>query len=1046
MAKVVHFDNPFEPIFQRRTYEHRRPTTVQRLLKQLPELRRHTSVRRIRERGDRRVRDFVRPTVCQINGRPLLRKDWSRTVVKPADVVSFHELVEGGGNGGKNPLGIVLAVAVAIAVPFIGAWLGPIVAGALAISQAAGIAIATAAASIVLGAAASGIMSLFSGPPPSPYEGGYQTASLAPSGTTQSSPTYSLGAQGNSARLGQPIPELTGRHQVYPDFAMLPYSRYVDNEQYVHSCLVVSRGFVDIEAPRIGDTPVSSFEEIVWEKVEPGASGDPDICDPRWLPCRDLATVLLPPSGEGSPWKGPFASNPPNTIVDLFEVDFVTPGGLFKYNSSAGFDSRSVVVELEAQKIAADGTPIDGVWSLIDTVTITEATQTEQRRTYTKYFPTPGRWQVRCRRTNAKDTDTNARNDVQWVGLRGRLTSERRFDGVTTMRVRMKATGDLNNQTSRQVNVIATRKLPTWDFELGRMTESLVATRCPCDAFAHIARTWVPDENIDLAGIYAHKAAFTADGWTFDYVWDQAGLPAREALMRVARAVVGVEVEQGSKVCLILDRPNSAPAMAFTPRNIRLGTFNVKWKLPDDTTADGVSGSYVDVNTWKPITVVVANDDSPQRNVVKIGTEGITNRQQLRAVLYNRHRGNQLRRSAVSWGTDTEGLTLLYGDSVALTHDMPAWGQSAEVLAWNPVARTMTLSDALSFEPGATHYVAIRDSQGMAIGPFLATNGGERKLVIGPGDLPPILTGGDAERTFIQFGKGEEYAARLKVILLDPQDDKRCDIIACDDDPGMYAPLPEEAEEPPPVGAPVDPLDIHVSSNTSTLNLRSRANAHGWSGNPAQAVTITIDPGVHVVSVVRGTWPAGFQPTLVNKGTISGADGAPGAGGLGGSGATGGLMAFSGSPGGAGGPALDARSGPLKFDNSVGTIRGGRGGGGGGGGGGGSYHETMEMSGDIPIMVGHPMDGGAGGDGNGGVGAVGMTDGTATGGTGGTGGALGAYAGTGGAGGTGSDGSGGTTNYGGANGGAGGPGGAAVTGNANITWLGATGTIIGAVL
>ena len=735
-------------------------------------------------------------------------------------------------------------------------------------------------------------------------------------------------------------------------------------------------------------------------------------------------------------------------MVDLFEVDLVTPGGLFKYNSSGGFDARSVVVEIEAQKILADGTPVDGTWQAIETVTITAATQKEQRQTRRNYFPSAGRWQVRCRRTDAKDFDANARNDVQWVGLRGRLTTDRRFEGVTTLRVRMKATGDLNNQTSRQVNVVATRKLPTWDPVARRMTTTVAPTRSPCDAFAHIARTWVPDDMIDLEGIYSHKAEFEAAGWTFDYVWDQAGMPAREALMRVARAVVGVEVEQGGKVCLVLDRPSAAPAMAFTPRNIRLGSFTQKWKMPDDTMADGVSGSYVDVNTWKPITVVVANDDSPQKNVVKIGTEGITNRQQLRAVLYNRHRGNQLRRGATSFGTDTEGLTLLYGDAIHVTHDMPDWGQAAEVLAWDQATRTMTLSDPLTWAADATHYVEIRDNKGMAIGPFLAAGGSDQKLVIGPGTLPPILTGGDAERTFIAFGPGQASSHRLKVILLDPQDDGRCDVIACDDDPGMYDPLPAEPEEPPPVGAPVDPLDIHITANMGLLNMRAVANEHGWSGNPAQTTTITIDPGVFVAGVIRGSWPAGYRPKLINKGTITGTDGAPGAGGQGWIHPLGGGDAWTGGAGGAGGPGIDALSGPLDVHNSDGTIRGGRGGGGGGGGGGGSVYMvyTPNPEGGSPSGAPLYMAGGNGGAGNGGIGGAGASDETAAGGTGGNGGALGAYAGAGGPGGAGEPGTGGDSIYYGANGGPGGPGGAAVVGNANITWIGGTGTRTGAIL
>ena len=171
MAKIVHFDNPFDPL-QRRTHAVRKPTTVRRLLRQKA-LRRHTSVRRIPQSGNRRVREFIRPTVCLLNGKPLLRAAWSRTIVGPADVVTFATSLMGGG-GGKNPLGIVLAIAVAVAAPY----LAPMIGGALVaagIGTAAtfaagslGLGLLTAATGLVLSAAAGGLMSLFAGPAPPP--------------------------------------------------------------------------------------------------------------------------------------------------------------------------------------------------------------------------------------------------------------------------------------------------------------------------------------------------------------------------------------------------------------------------------------------------------------------------------------------------------------------------------------------------------------------------------------------------------------------------------------------------------------------------------------------------------------------------------------------------------------------------------------------------------------------------------------------------------------------------------------------------------------
>ena len=76
------------------------------------------------------------------------------------------------------------------------------------------------------------------------------------------SPTYALSAQGNQARLGQPIPVLYGRHLIYPDIATQPYQEYLNNEQYLYQLHVIGQGEYDLEQLRIEDTPITSFEEV----------------------------------------------------------------------------------------------------------------------------------------------------------------------------------------------------------------------------------------------------------------------------------------------------------------------------------------------------------------------------------------------------------------------------------------------------------------------------------------------------------------------------------------------------------------------------------------------------------------------------------------------------------------------------------------------------------------------------------------------------------------------------------------------------------------
>jgi hypothetical protein len=246
-----------------------------------------------------------------------------------------------------------------------------------------------------------------------------------------------------------------------------------------------------------------------------------------------------------------------------------------------------------------------------------------------------------------------------------------------------------------------------------------------------------------------------------------------------------------------------------------------------------------------------------------------------------------------------------------------------------------------------------------------------------------------------------------------------------------------------------------ISSAQTNANLRTLAVAAGW--DQSAPVLATIGAGVYISSnstgtpalTVDGSWPGGVQ--LINDGFIVGR------GGNGGGGATSTIFPGIGQPqlragsaGEAGGLALSA--GVAVSISNNGTIGGG---GGGGGGGGSTFGETGGFV--APAAAGGPGGGGIG------ISSGGTTPstegwggqfGTASGGTltaagaglsfgGGTGGAGGGY---------GSSGGNGTKNtltadtiFFSADGYPGGAAGAAVSGNANITWL-AFGTRLGPIV
>ncbi|MCL1123609.1 host specificity factor TipJ family phage tail protein [Shewanella surugensis] len=80
--------------------------------------------------------------------------------------------------------------------------------------------------------------------------------------TPTASSIYNVNAQGNQPRLMGIIPEIAGRHKIFPDYLNMPRREYIDNEQFLYLMLAVGVGEYEINYDEIyiSDTPVSGYE------------------------------------------------------------------------------------------------------------------------------------------------------------------------------------------------------------------------------------------------------------------------------------------------------------------------------------------------------------------------------------------------------------------------------------------------------------------------------------------------------------------------------------------------------------------------------------------------------------------------------------------------------------------------------------------------------------------------------------------------------------------------------------------------------------------
>lgn len=623
------------------------------------------------------------PVICLYNGRPLLRAGWKRRV-RHGDVIAFVARPRGGGGGG-GLLRIAATFALAVAAPWAATAMG-FSAGTL------GFAMVSAAISVVGGLVLNAML-------PGPR---LPQSQAVAADIQAASPTYSLGAQGNAARLEQPIPVQYGRLPGYLDFAATPYQEYADNEQWLYQLFVVGQGHYDVEAVRIEDTPLAQFEGATAEVVPPGGRV-------ALFPAAVVQSIEVSGGELGS--LGPFVAVPSGSQANYIGVDLVCPGGIYYANDAGGLDALSLSVRFEARQIDDVGAPVGG-WVTLGTETISGATNTAIRRSY-RYAVTPGRYEVKAVRTDSKDTRSRAAHTVQWAGLRAYLPDTTDFGNVTMLAVRLKATSQLSSQASRKINVISTRKLPVWNPTTG--WSAPVATRSIAWALADICRASyganLADDAYDLAGLYVLDQVWSARGDTFDARFDTKSTVG-EALTLVALAGRTKWYQQLGQVRFWRDQLQTLPVMIFKPRNIAPGSFRLHYAPAVTDTADSVRASYFDERYWsqRDVTAVPAGSAGASPRDVKL--YGVVKRDQ--AVNEARHMAecNLRRRLFVSWETEAEGRLLRYGDLVGVVHDMPGWGQSGDCIGWEAASRRLVLSEPPVWTDGGNHYVSLSRPDG----------------------------------------------------------------------------------------------------------------------------------------------------------------------------------------------------------------------------------------------------------------------------------------------------------------------------------------------
>ncbi|MFM0506695.1 host specificity factor TipJ family phage tail protein [Paraburkholderia sp. RL17-373-BIF-A] len=757
-----------------------------------------------------------------INGKPVLERDWGCSI-RDGDVVTIASIPKGG--GGSNPLQILLMIVVVV-VSIVAPYAAP---------AAWGVGAGTVGGAMIsAGVMMAGTFLVNALVPPS----------RAPSSlsSSQASPTYTIGAQGNNARLQNPIPVLYGRYRVYPDFASQPYIENHGNEQYLYQLFCISQGEIDVEKVMIGDTDISSYGEAQYEIILPG--GAMALFPDNVVTSIDVTGLELLGANERpadapdtwTTWMGPYVSNPAATAANYLGIDVSLPSGLFHADDNGNPASASVQYQVQAQLINDEGTAI-GDWFDLTKTTITMATIQPQLISNRYLVPT-GRYQVRAQRVGDKNLDSRTANTIQWSGMRAYLPSQHYYGNVTLLAMIIKATNNLNSSTAKKINVIATRKLPIWN---GSSWSAPAATRNPAWAFADVIRNTeygrgLADSRVNLDSLLTLSRTWDSRGDTFDGVFDTAAT-LWDALTQIANVGNSMPVYYAGVIDLVRDEAKSIRTAMFSPSNIAANSLQIQYAFQSYDTPDYVIVQYTDDVTFQQAEVSCVLTGSTQTKPSTIQLFGCTSRDQAWRFGMRLAAANRDRRRNITLTTEMEGYIPRYGDLVAVSHDVPAWGLSGAVVSY--AGGVVTTSEPLDWSAtGQTYYMAFRKRDGAADGPYIVTQGADDFTAVVAGAPGLYISDGNSEEpTQYQFGPAERHGLDCQVISVNPKGDGQVELVMVN-----YASSVQEAETtgsappPPPASllpgitdAPVVASVAVIGAPTNGLSVVSCAPAVGAS-------------------------------------------------------------------------------------------------------------------------------------------------------------------------------------------------------------------------
>lgn len=729
---------------------------------------------------------------------------WHRVRPKAGKQVYVRATPQGGGGGdGKNVLASILMLVVTVAA----AVFAPMIAGALGFAQGTvGFQIATS----LIGAGISLVGALLVSsliPPPPAGDAGLVGQRALLSGVRNQFQPYA------------DIPRILGKRRVYPLQAARAYTEAQGKNRFLRVLLCVGWGPLKITDIKIGDTPITNFENVTYEVREGWNAAHANF---GTLPVGKVAdapqtiftksvneetfSILLDDAGAGVNSPGPWVSRTTDPDVAEISVDVTYPYGLTRFNDAGGTESVTLEVEVQYRQVGTiswtsvvwDGNDADDGTQTNGKIIGTDKSRTPTSRGGRFIVPAIGQYEVRMRRITARQApESRFAQRIEWTAMRSiKRENPLNINGLALIALRMKATDQFNGFPD-QINCIAESYLPSWNGTTWQWVES---NRNPAWAYADLMRRrgtqrLIADSRIDVTAIRNWSIACAAIApnasepyWRFDGIFERGAIFT--ALKQVASHARASFCITDGKYSVVRDVAQTVPVQHITPRN----SFGYQGQKAFVDLPHALKMQFINAALgYQEDEVIVYDDGFSEANASRfesIDLPGCTSPTQAwRDGRYYLAVG-ELRPESHTVSMDIEHLRCTLGDYVLLSHDVMSVGLSSGRIASRITAGANTtgfvLDEAVGMLPGISYVLRARRSdgstalyslQGVAVGTETTT-----VTLVTP---VPTVTAAAAGDLFM-FGQAALESAPMIVKKIEPGPEMTAKLTLVDAQPGVW--------------------------------------------------------------------------------------------------------------------------------------------------------------------------------------------------------------------------------------------------------------------